>query len=172
MTPGPKKSDARPMATRTCPGFSGGQELCGHGRPGPALGRGGGQREVLGHRFAAGRAVAVEVLHGHQESVGVFGCPQHVVLQRREKFGPLGVGGVQALVDDGCAFGRVGGGFGVGGVRRPPVDAFGQRRRAVARHCADQGSSAGQPGRQAEAHLPGAEDDVQRLFSHLPDSRM
>ena len=172
MTPGPKKSDARPMATRTCPGFSGGQELCGHRRPGPALFRGGGQGEVLGHRFAAGRAIAVEVLHGHQEGVGAFGCPQHVPLQRREQFRPLRVGGVQALVDDGCALGRVGGGFGVGGVRRPPVDALGQRRWAVARHRPDCGTGCGQPGGQGEAYLPGAEDDVQRLFSHLPASRM
>ena len=101
----------------------------------------------------------------------MFGCPQHVLLQRREEFRPLGVGGVQALVDDGCSLGRVGGGLGVGGVRRPPVDAVGQRGWAVARHGPDGGTGRGQPGGQAETHLPGAEDDVQRFFSHLPASR-
>ena len=102
----------------------------------------------------------------------MFGCPQDVLLQRGEEFWPLRVGGVQALVDDGCALGRVGGGLGVGGVRGPPVDAVGQRLWAMTRHGPDRGTGRDQPGGQGEPDLPRAEDDVQRVLSHWPASRM
>ena len=47
----------------------------------------GGERQVLGHRFAAGRAVAVDVLQGHQEGVGAFGGGQHARCSGGNSFG-------------------------------------------------------------------------------------
>ena len=90
---GPPDGDPDPA------GRGGGQQLGGHGRPGPALDAGGGQRQVLGHRAAAGRAVAVQVLQADQQRAGAFGGGQHPPLQRREPLRPLVVRGVQALVD-------------------------------------------------------------------------
>jgi hypothetical protein len=46
--------------------------------------------------------------------------------------------------DHRCALGRVGGGFGVGGIRGPPVRAAGQRGRAVPGHGPDCDTRPGQ----------------------------
>ena len=165
VTPGPKKSEARPMAMRTRPASGGGQQLGGHGRPGPALDAGGGQRQVLGHGAAADRAVAVQVLQAHQQRAGAFGGGQHAPLQRREPFRPLVVGGVQALVDDRRALGRVGGGFGVGGIGGPPVHA-GQRGRPVPGHRPDGDTLPGQVRGQGTADLAGPEHDVESILTH------
>ena len=74
----PPDGDADPT------GVSGGEQLLGHGRSGSALDGRRGQREILGHRLAPGRAVAVHVLQAHQERTVAFGCAQHAPLQRRE----------------------------------------------------------------------------------------
>ena len=84
----------------------------------------------------------------------------------REQSRPLGVGGVEALVDHRCALGRVGGGFGVGGVYGLPVDTVGEDRRPSSRYRPHADTQLGQPGRQGAAHLSGAEDDVQRVPTH------
>jgi len=77
-----------------------------------------------GHRRAVSRAVGLHVLQAHQERVVAFGGTQHASLQGWEAFWPLGVGGVEALVDDRCALGRVNGCFGIGDIssllRDPP----------------------------------------------------
>ena len=155
------------MAIADPAGVGGGQQLGGHGRPGPALDAGGGQRQVLGHRPAAGRAVAVQVLQAHQQRAGAFGGGQHPPLQRREPLRPLGVRGVQALVDDRRALGRVGGGFGVGGIGGPPVDA-GQRGRPVPGHRPDGDTQPGQVRGQGAADLAGPEHHVQPILTHDP----
>ena len=158
---GPPDGDPDPA------GRGGGQQLGGHGRPGPPLDAGRGQRQVLGHRAAAGRAVAVQVLQADQQRTGAFGGGQHPPLQRREPLRPLVVRGVQALVDHRCALGRVGGGFGVGGVGGPPVNA-GQRGRPVPGHRPDGDTQPGQVRGQCIAHLPGPENHVQLILTHSP----
>ena len=165
VTPGPKKSEARPMAIRTRPALGGGQQLGGHGGPGPALDAGGGQRQVLGHGAAAGRAVAVQVFQAHQQRAGAFGGGQYPPLQRREAFRPLVVRGVQALVDDRRALGRVGGGFGVGGIGGPPVHP-GQCGRPVPGHRPDGDALPGQMRGQGVADLAGPEHDVEPILAH------
>ena len=158
------------MAIRTRPAVGGGQQLSGHGRPGPALDARRGQRQVLGHRPAAGRAVAVQVLQAHQQRAGAFGGGQHPPLQRREPLRPLVVRGVQALVDHRCALGRVGGGFGVGGIGGPPVDP-GQRGRPVPGHRPDGDTQPGQVRGQGIADLAGPENHVQLILTHGPAPR-
>ena len=153
------------MAIADPAGAGGGQQLGGHGRPGPALDAGGGQRQVLGHRSAAGRAVAVQVLQAHQQRAGAFGGGQHPPLQRREPFRPLVVRGVQALVDDRCALGSVGGGFGVGGIGGAPVHP-GQRGRPVPGHRPGGDTQPGQVRGQGIADLAGPEHDVQPILTH------
>ena len=96
----------------------------------------------------------------------MLGRDQHAPLQRREQFRPLGVGGVEALVDDRCALGGVGGRLEVGGVGGPPVDAVGEGGGPVARYRPHGDTQAGQPAREREAHLPGAEHDVQAALTH------
>ena len=43
--------------------------------------------QVLGHRGAAGRAVAVEVLEAHQERAGAFGRAEHARCRGGNSFG-------------------------------------------------------------------------------------
>ena len=85
VTPAPKKSDARPIATRTRPASDGSQQLLGHGRAGSTLDGRGRERCVLGHRLAGGRAVGVDVLQAHEQRAVAFGCAEHSALQRREE---------------------------------------------------------------------------------------
>ena len=123
-----------------------------------------GRSSVIG--LAAGGAVGVDVLQGDQQRVGVLGGGQHAPLQRREQGRPGGVGGVQTLVDDGRPFGGVGGGFGIGGIRGPPVDTIDQGVRPVARHRPYRDALRGQAGGEGEADLPGAEYHVHRAVTH------
>ena len=75
----------------------------------PALDGRRGQRQILSHRPAPGRAVPVQVLEGYQERVIAFGGGQHPALQRGDRR-PLGVWGTDALVDHRRALRRVSGG--------------------------------------------------------------
>jgi len=77
----------------------------------------------------------------------------------------LVVRGVQALVDDRRALGRVGGCFGVGGIGGPPVDP-GQRGRPVPGHRPDGVTQPGQVRREGVADLAGAEHDVEPVVAH------
>ena len=108
-------------------GVPGLEQLPGHGCPGAALDGRCHKREVLGHGYAAGRAVAVEVLQADQQCSVPLGCGQDATLERREQLGPFGVRGVQALVDDRGAACRLGRGYSIAGVGSPPFDSFGQR---------------------------------------------
>ena len=112
---GPPDGDTDPA------GLGGAQQFGGHRRPGPALDGRRGQRQVLSQGLAAGRAVAVEVLQAHQQRAGAFSGSQDAALQRWEELRPLGVGCVQALVDDGGALRSIAGRIKIGRVRRPPV---------------------------------------------------
>ena len=79
---------------------------------------------------------------------------------------PLGVRGVEALVDHRRALGRVAGRIEVSGVRGPPVDTVGQGHGTAARYSPDIDTEPGQSAREREAHLPGAENDVQAALRH------
>src|ERR1700732_2525836 len=80
VTPAPKKSEARPMAMRTRPASAAASSSAVMAAPGPALDGSRSQREVLGHRPAPGRAVAVEVLQADQQRAGALGSGQHAPL--------------------------------------------------------------------------------------------
>jgi hypothetical protein len=150
-------------------GRGSGQQFPGHRRPDPALDGRRRQRKVLGHRPSLRRAVAVHVLQANQERAVAFGGGQHAPLQRREAFRPSGVRGVEALVDDRRALGRIGGGFGVGRVHRPPVGIgawSGQSGRAVPGHRADRHTQRGQVRDQGLADLAGPEHYVQLILAH------
>ena len=116
----PTDCDANPTALRC------GQQLGGHGRPDTPLGGRGVERKVFGHRCATGRAIAVDILQAHQKGTGALGSAQHRPLQRRKLLGPLGIRGVEALVDHRCTLGCSASSFGIAGVCGAPVDTLGQ----------------------------------------------
>src|ERR1017187_7706411 len=151
VAPAPKKSDARPMATRTRPAAAAASSsavIAARARPLDVVAASGGA-SVIGLPPA-----------------GPLGCGQHAPLQRREKFRPLGVRGVEALVDHRCALSRVAGRIEVGGVRGPPVHVVSQSCGPAARDGPDREIQPGQPVREGETHLPGAENDVQAALTH------
>ena len=166
VTPAPKKSEARPIAIWTRPASRGVEQLLGHGRSGPALDGRGHEREVLGHRCAIGRAVAVEVLQADQQRAVSFGRGQHATLERREELGPFRVRGVQALVDDGGATWLPR--WPLQDHWRPPLASrlLRQRRGSASRHHPDRVAQARQARGQCPAHIAGPEHDVQRTISH------
>ena len=157
---GPPDGDAHPT------GVGGGQQLSRHRRPGPPFDRRCGEREVLRHRLAGGRAVAVHVLEAHQQRIGALGRGQHTPLQRREALRPLRVRGVEALIDDRRAFGRVSGGVRVGGVGGPPVDPVGQRWWPTKRHRPHLLARTGQMSNERVPDLAGTEHDMQLAVVH------
>jgi len=81
-------------------------------------------------------------------------------LQGWESPGPLGVGGIETLVDDGGALSGFDGCVAVGDIDRPRGDSIGQRRRPVPRDDADGLALTGKMGDKGAANLSGTEDDV------------
>ena len=154
------------MAIRTATRIGGGQQLCRHGGAGSALDGGRRQGQVLGHRPAPVRAVAVQVLQAHEECTAALGCCHHAPLKRREALGPLRVRGVQALVDDRCTLGGVGRGVGICDVGGPPIDTVGQRGRPMSRHRPDCDTNPREPINERPTDLASPEHDVQFWLTH------
>ena len=133
VTPGPKKSDARPMATRTRPTFAAASSSAvmeARVRP-------------LTVVAASGRSSVIAAPRPGRNRTGSPGSPAPALRQRPARHAaaggrvpPLGVRGAQALVDDQRAFGGVRGGFRVGqsaGHHSTPSSSAGGRWRETAR---------------------------------------
>ena len=106
-------------------GVVGGEEIARHPRAELALRGVGVVGAVLGERAAGGAAVHVDVLHADQPGAGGFGGSEDAGLQGGELCGPLVVGRVEGLVDDGGAVGGLGGEGGVAGVAADDLDVVG-----------------------------------------------
>ena len=88
------------------------------------------------------------------------------VLEGWEQLGPLGVGGVETLVDDRSALGGVDGRLGIGGIGGPPISTFNQRGGPVPRHSADRKPQAEEVRREGLSDLARPEDDVDMILAH------
>ena len=142
------------------------QQFSRHFGSGPALDGCRGERVILGHRRAAGWAVAVHVLEADQQGTVVFRRPEDAVLHRREQRRPFRVRSVQALVDGRGALGCANRGLRVRRVRGAPVDPVGKPDRALARYGAHFAADLRQACAERTTYLPGAEHHVNLAVAH------